>query len=372
MFNNIKNLLNEIVEVIKDTNFKKLYSNTIHNTKEGIGTLKYKISNLFETNITNGLTHYYSGHYSDALTRFKIMNKMWPNNPVVHYNLGRCYFILEKFDKAKTNLTKALDLNPDDEHKQLIEYYIAKIAQPSKITFIPEALKKEFYEYSIHSEIHHYSIHEEHLKKLFDLYNRYISAIVVNKEEENTSILDIGCHIGMFGKFYRQSYKHAYIEGIDMSNNMIELCDDLNIDFDSNTHKVYDKVVLDDMHHFLIENYKDANSTQNNNENKECRFYDVITSIGTFAEFGELSAILKLCESNLNLNGILIFVVPKSKVETIQFSTNTDCYYYTEEYIKTSIKENTDLEIVDIINKNVVKEDNEQMIVIAKRKIHSI
>ena len=96
-------------------------------------------------------------------------------------------------------------------------------------------------------------------------------------------------------------------------------------------------------------------------------FYDIISAIGTFAEFGELSAILKLCELNLNINGIVIFVVPKSKTHDIEFSTNTDCYYYTEKYIKNTIKENTTLKILDIIHQNVINDDNHQMILIAKR-----
>ena len=46
--------------------------------------------------------------------------------------------------------------------------------------------------------------------------------------------------------------------------------------------------------------------TSNGDKNTQNKiFYDIISAIGTFAEFGELSAILKLCELNLNINGNL-------------------------------------------------------------------
>jgi predicted TPR repeat methyltransferase len=387
MFNNVKNLFNEMIQVIKDTDFKKLYKSTVSNAKNGIHDLKYKIKNLFETNLKNGLMHYYSGHYSDALTRFKLMSKMWPNNYIVHYNLGKCYFTLEKIDKAKANLIKASGLKPDDKHKQLIEYTINKINNPSSITFIPRVFKEEFYNYLIHSEMSHYAIHTNHLKKLFDSYNRYLGFTVIEKGESNVSILEIGCHIGLFGKFYRQSYKDIYIEGIDISGEMIELCKDLTIDVNNQEYKIYNKTSHQEMHQFLIENCKYSfdlskqnntnNTSMENNTNidydkdpQESKIpYDIISAIGTVAEFGELSAILKLCELNLNINGMIIFIVPKSKTDDIEFSINTDCYYYTEKYIKNTIKENTTLKILDIIHQNVVYENNPQMILIAK-KIH--
>ena len=48
MFNNVKNLFNEMIQVIKDTDFRKLYKSTVSNAKNGIHDLKYKIKNLFE------------------------------------------------------------------------------------------------------------------------------------------------------------------------------------------------------------------------------------------------------------------------------------------------------------------------------------
>jgi tetratricopeptide (TPR) repeat protein len=170
MFNNIKNLINEIVQTVKDTDFKDVYNKTISNTQQSFSGFKHKITHLFETNLQNGLTHYYSGHYNDALMRFKLMNNMWKNNPIVYYNLGRVYFMSNKSDKAKSNLEKALTLSPKNSLSKLVHYYLNKINNASMIGFIPETLKKEFYDYSLQSIISDYSIHANDLKKIFDIY----------------------------------------------------------------------------------------------------------------------------------------------------------------------------------------------------------
>jgi tetratricopeptide (TPR) repeat protein len=160
MFNNVKNLFSEIFYSIKNINFK----DKIKNVKDNIDEVKYKVNNLFETNLNNGLTHYHDGHYQDALLRFKVMNYMWKNNATVQYNLGRAYFGLKKKEKAKECFEKALNLQPTEEEKIFIQFFLKKIDDIENIVFVPEDLKKETYNWVINSFINDHEIHQKEIK----------------------------------------------------------------------------------------------------------------------------------------------------------------------------------------------------------------
>ena len=412
MFNSIKNLFEEMVQTVKKTDFRNLYSRAVKGTKDNISDFRYKVTHLFDTNLQNGLNHYYLGHYKDALIRFKIMNSMWKNHPVVHYNLGRAYFELEKHSKAEIVLQKAIDLN-----HRLARYYLAKIQNVENVLFVPSELKAEFYDYSLDSFASEYSIHETQLRQIFDIYDRYIGSLAIEKGENQVSILDIGCHVGLFGKFCRQTYKKIHINGLDVSEEMTEYCRRLTVRKDES---VYNFVFHSEMHGFLNANLRELqrekskeivqNVTESNgstrlaeyikgydllNQNysddntifleaeaqndefseknsayenlQTARFYDVIISIGTFGEFGELSTILQLCEINLLLGGIIVFVVSKSTSESIQFSKYRDSFYYTESYINSVITQHPNLKLLEMKILPIIHPENNQIIVILRK-----
>lgn len=403
MFNNLKNLFGEIVQTAKDIDIKNLYHKTIDKTKDSLFGLKHKVSNLFETNLQNGLTHYYSEHYKDALIRFKLMDNMWKNNTIVHYNLGRVYFAQEKKEKARDMFEKALESSHNDNFKKNIEFFLKKLNNIEELGFVPKEIKEEFYDYSISSMISEYSIHENQLKKVFDLYNRYIAALTIKKGEVNLSALDIGSHVGLFGKFCRQNYSKLWLQGIDFSSKMVEFSKTLEICFDTVKTRVYNSVLQVEMHKFLHENYRrlsnlniddqiieeiQSKETITEDEKLEegtnltdyelidegieklefnAKYFDVITAIGTFADFGDLSVILKLCEINLDSDGILIFLVPEANNHDVQFSKYQDCFYYSEGYIKSVVESETKLKIIEIIHHSIIKSDNKQLLVVLKK-----
>jgi predicted TPR repeat methyltransferase len=409
MFNNLKNLIGEIVQTAKDIDVKNLYHKTIDKTKHGFIELKHKVSNLFKTNLQNGLSHYYAGHYKDALIRFKLMDNMWKNNAIVHYNLGKVYFAQEKKEKAKAMFETTFELSPSDSLKKNVEFFLKKLNNTEELGFVPEKIKEEFYDYSISSLVSEYSIHENHLKKVFDLYNRYIGALAIKKGEANLSVLDIGSHVGLFSKFCRQNYSKAWIQGVDLSSKMVEFSSALEIHSDTIKTTVYNSVLQAEMHKFLYENYKRLNGLHINNSEESIKntdlqseelidkdkdekleeeaklkdyelsdnnieklefdpkYFDIITAIGTFADFGDLSVILKLCEYNLNSEGILIFLVPEANNHGVQFSKYQDCFYYSEEYIKSITESETKLKIIEIIHHSIIKSDNKQLLVILRK-----
>ena len=113
---------------------------------------------------------------------------------------------------------------------------------------------------------------------------------IINKD--NLKILDFGCGTGKVGEEIRKQLnnKNIHIEGIDISNKMIEIAISKN---------VYDQNTLIDL-------------TKNNYDKK----YDYILSSGVFLE-GHVSInnINKLCNL-LHDNGILIFTIRKTFKES--------------------------------------------------------
>lgn len=372
-FNNVKNLFSDVVDFFKNISLKDKFTSGIKSAKNEMSDFKYKLSNLFETNLKNGLTHYYDGHYYDALTRFKLMDTMWKNNPSVNYNLGRAYFMLKKNDKARNCLNKALGLNPRDDEKIFIEYFLKKIDNVANLVSVPEALQEEFYDHSISSEISNSEINRQWIKKIFDLYNRYIGSFVVNKREENVNILELGCFTGHHGSLIRSEFRNINLDGLDISQKMYERCKDLKVAISSEEVRlIYDRVWKEEMHQFLSENIilftQQTNKSMDNDLDKQiekdiqnenlseiddsekykAKLYDVILSLGVFADFGELSVVVKLAEMNLVDNGLLIFSVPESKNNGIQFSIYQDYFLYGKEYVENTLKE-TSLSEIDRI-----------------------
>ena len=140
---------------------------------------------------------------------------------------------------------------------------------------------------------------------------------VINKN--NFSILDFGCGTGKVGEEIRKQLnnKNIHIEGIDISNKMIEIAISKN---------VYDQNTLIDL-------------TKNNYDKK----YDYILSSGVFLEghvsINNINKLYKL----LNDNGILILTIRKSFKESnksdfekyvLKNKNFRNVYIYDIEYLK--------------------------------------
>ena len=383
MLNAVKNLFFDIFHFFKNINFK----NKISSVKDDIGDMKHKINNLFETNLKNGLFHYHDGHYYDALLRFKLMNSMWKNNSIIQYNLGRTYFGLKKKDKAKECLNKALNLKPDAKEELFIQYFLKKIDDIGSIVYVPEYLKQESYNYNIDSIINDHEIHKSKIKKIFDLYNRYLGSSVVSKGEENVKLLELGCFTGYHGSLVRSEFKKVKLDGVDISQKMSERCTKLKVSLgDEEEIKIYNNVWQKEMHLFLNENILSiAKASRDkktelekqiendlehehlkNKDHFNGKLYDIILSLGSFADFGELSVVLKLAEMNLNEDGMIIFVLPKSLNDGIQFSIYKDYFLYSKEYIENILKE-TKMNIIDFIEYEGENENEFNMMFILKK-----
>lgn len=96
-------------KVEKFSNFlSKTFDNAILESK----TISKKMQDLQKTNYELGMMHLNKGNINEAIFRFKIVRKFWPNNYKAHLNLIYCYFILKKEKQAQKAINILLKLNP--------------------------------------------------------------------------------------------------------------------------------------------------------------------------------------------------------------------------------------------------------------------
>lgn len=73
----------------------------IEQAKDEFFTIKGKFNNLLETNYKLGLKHLENGNLSEAIFRFRFINKFWPNHLDSYYQLAYCLVLKNKFPEAK-------------------------------------------------------------------------------------------------------------------------------------------------------------------------------------------------------------------------------------------------------------------------------
>jgi tetratricopeptide (TPR) repeat protein len=108
------NKINKISEF-----FTGKYNEAVNEAK----TIKGKLGNLSEVNYKLGLKHLENGNLSDAIFRFRFINKMWPENQDAYYYLAYCLYLKKQNYKSRLKLEELLKINPnyDSKAKELLE-----------------------------------------------------------------------------------------------------------------------------------------------------------------------------------------------------------------------------------------------------------
>jgi len=80
-------------------------------------SIREKTKNLRQTTYDLGMKHLENGHVDEAIIRFKIIRKFWPDVVDAKYQLAYCLVLKEKFKEAKEVLDELLSKNPDYDQK---------------------------------------------------------------------------------------------------------------------------------------------------------------------------------------------------------------------------------------------------------------
>lgn len=85
--------------------------------KQEYDLIKKKLENLSETNYQQGLKYLEKGDVRDAILRFRIVIRFWPDYLDAHYQLAYCLVLNNKPHKAKIVLEHLLHDHPTYDRK---------------------------------------------------------------------------------------------------------------------------------------------------------------------------------------------------------------------------------------------------------------
>jgi len=104
-------------------------------------TIKNKSKDLSKTNYELGIKHLENGNLREAIFRFKITKKFWPENYEAYYELIYCLIMEGDFEEAQKVIEELLEKRPD--YKEKIDQLFL---QPEEELGAPEELKGELRE----------------------------------------------------------------------------------------------------------------------------------------------------------------------------------------------------------------------------------
>lgn len=319
------NIAKEIIDNIKRTfvvifslgkGFTVLYEYYVQELRkwqQNSSLLLYKIQHLKETNLELGLYHLYKHNLSDALTRFQLLQLFCRRDPMITYNIGRCYFLNKKYAKASKYLNKSIELQEDFPEAR---YFLQKINCSDVIRTIPQNLVKEKFEYLAQCYVIEHIIKKKYqghkliMQEIASYFGNQIAGI---------DILDIGCGTGICGHFLKSCTIGRTITGIDLAKNMTKITRACTVD----DYKVYDVVTNINVLTFL------QNCTKK---------FDLILAIETFNYISDLYEILLLCKQVLQEKGLIIMLLQQHKEKDCAIIPEDDCFAYKIDYIKSLVK----------------------------------
>lgn len=99
----------------KTGQFSDFISQKYDDAWEELSIIREKCKDLRQTNYELGLMHLENGHLSEAIFRFRIIKRFWPNCFDAHYQLAYCLALKEKYPAAKKVLISLLEKDPSSE-----------------------------------------------------------------------------------------------------------------------------------------------------------------------------------------------------------------------------------------------------------------
>lgn len=274
---------------------------------EDFRNLRYKLSNLAESNLDLGVYHLRCRNYNDAIFRFKLVDKfLAPDNKLANYWLGWSYFMKQDYKQAINCLAKSAEA----DEVGLLPF----IKSIDNATFIPPAI------HAMHRDIIADIIVDKYITEEENLIIELISEFNNQARDlpEEYSILELGANIGMLGDEIHKRMQESYtLTGVEISEKMIELQPQC---FPNS--KPYDGMINSQVETFL---------------EKELNLYDVVYSLDGFSTNIDLKKTFTNVFSVLNTNGYFAFIVKTDKQNSL--SNKLLEFAYSPQYLKDTLKE---------------------------------
>ncbi|MBF13042.1 MAG: hypothetical protein CMF46_01605 [Legionellales bacterium] len=250
--------------------------------------------------------------YQEALVFWHKQAEIEPD-ATTYYNLGICYYYLNRFDDAGIYLTQCLECDPNytnaylnlanlslrsGQAKEAIGYYklvLSKDPTCEEARYLLAALSDETEQYAKSPAIYvsrlfdqYAEYYNKHLKDMLDyqvpqhLYEIVETSGYLNQDRPFLRGLDLGVGTGLVGQLFNQYVTHK--TGVDLSESMIKEAKSLGI---------YQDLVCADLFDYLA----DDND------------FDIILLADVLPYIGDLSQLAELLVSRLTDRALLAFSI---------------------------------------------------------------
>ena len=243
------------------------------------------------------------GRFDETIASYKKAIELKPDYVKAHYNLGVILQELSRFDEAIASYKKAIEFKPDYvEAKHLLAALTGETTNSAPRAYV-EKLFDEYaskFERSMFDKLEYKSP-----KKIVDMIVRN------NPDGSLGSILDLGCGTGLIGMKVKEFCTN--LEGIDLSNSMLEI---------SRNKNVYDKLTQRDIVDYLL---------------KEELDFDYFISADVFIYVGDLSDVFRLIKSRNRSRGRLVFSTEHTDMDGFVLE-KSGRYSHSKKYIESLCK----------------------------------
>jgi predicted TPR repeat methyltransferase len=262
------------------------------------------------------------GRLEEAEASYRKAIALKPDYAEPHNNLGDVLKDLGRLEEAKTSLRKAIALNSDyAAAKHLLAALTGETTKAPPRIYVEELFDN--YASKFESAL---------VDKLEYKIPKIITEMIIKDHRDGSlgSVLDLGCGTGLVGVEIKEFC--SYLEGIDLSNSMLEQAKRKN---------VYDKLTYRDITEYLT------------TENLD---FDYFISTDVFVYLGDLSDVFKLIKSRNKSGGKLVFSTENTDKEGF-FLEQSGRYSHSKQYIET-LCEKYNYKLCHFESQNLRKEKN--------------
>jgi predicted TPR repeat methyltransferase len=275
---------------------------------------RVRFGNIAENNYKLAQKYFITGDVNDAIFRLRIVLLLQPENYRAHYYMSRLMLAKKNILKAEHHINKTLEIASNFAEAKFLKQ---TLNNPEQIEYIPAKLIGEYYDnlgwdyYNVFSD----SLVYKAPGALIDLLSTYI------KDAASLKIIDVGCGFGVCSLQFYKKYKSEQIEGVDISEKMIEIASECK----EAGNEVFDKLYNLDYISFF-------GKTQNK--------YDVMLAGLAFQYDKNLSEVLSIARKVLNEKAYVAFSVEKNSIDgnSVVLDGEVENFSYSKNYIISSVQ----------------------------------
>lgn len=312
--------LHNIRQNLAKKDMSSIFKTFIENIKVGIYASLAKLHNLKETNEQLALYHYDHQNITDAIFRFRMLQKFAPKISNEFF-LGRLY--LEKRDLPNATIHLSNYLASQDKQWAVEAEYCLKIAKgkQAEIKSIPTYII--LHSYTQFANIYLTAIERGNQPPtnsvLFQTFHLLISARFSKKY---IKICDIGCSDGTVGFMCRKSYSIDKLLGIEI----VDILAGYARKRKNDTIPTYDEVICNDF---------------NNCYDKIGNNYNLIIADDWITLYPDIDHFCQMIDKILSPGGIIVFTFTENpQVVNFALSPATEQFEFNGDYVRQKLIEN--------------------------------